>query len=75
VSPAGGGAASKPPPLHTTPRRGLPRTRNSSLPSHPSPPTPPPTPPAPSYAKDKDPALHYTAFDFHKECGATNYGR
>ncbi|GBF98164.1 hypothetical protein Rsub_10576 [Raphidocelis subcapitata] len=27
------------------------------------------------YAADKNPALHYTAFDFHKECGATNYGR
>ncbi|KAI8468529.1 MAG: SacI homology domain-containing protein [Monoraphidium minutum] len=27
------------------------------------------------YAAAKNPALHYTAFDFHKECGATNYGR
>lgn len=27
------------------------------------------------YARAKNPALHYTAFDFHKQCGAANYGR
>jgi hypothetical protein len=27
------------------------------------------------YSSSKSAALTYTAFDFHKECGATNYGR
>jgi len=27
------------------------------------------------YATSRSAALTYTPFDFHKECGATNYGR
>lgn len=32
-------------------------------------------PPLVRFARSKDPGLHYTAFDFHKECGAKNYHR